>query len=413
MNRRQPPAFGVSFLLHAAALAIAVSLTPRLSLQLSSHAADSSVTKVSVQGQSPAANDLQKKDDDPVVERESSSTLIIQGFTFDFGKIAARGTSLFPFLSLRLPLEPPRPIEQGPRARTRLTNPFASAAPADPNPPLVLSDTALQTVVDSAWSRRYRWRVFRPVRELTASYNADAGRLPLLLRRYVDQNMLQPYLDTAIPDMRLWTELGIAADHADYITFITKYASAHPSTKATTELLFLLDKLAQGSYDALATLIGTSPARMEWTHTTSAEAYELLLTIRRYYRSELDLKDLMGSSQLRGFYDRIRVAILTSVIATTPNGYRASDARFLVGSIYWRQGSVDEAARWWRDMTVDPADSYVTAYSQVLDAVRRAGPNGERLDRGAINSALDDERRNWVDFWETRLKQFGYSFDVY
>jgi len=57
----------------------------------------------------------------------------------------------------------------------------------------------------------------------------------------------------------------------------------------------------------------------------------LLLTIRRYYRSELDLKDLMGSSQLRGFYDRIRVAILTSVIATTPNGYRASDARFLVG----------------------------------------------------------------------------------
>ena len=248
MNRRQPPAFGVSFLLHAAALAIAVSLTPRLSLQLSSHAADSSVTKVSVQGQSrtPAADDLQK-----------------------------------------------------------------------------------------------------------------------------------------------------------------------PSTKVTTELLFLLDKLAQGSYDALATLIGTSPARMEWTHTTSAEAYTLLLTIRRYYRSELDLKDLMGSSQLRGFYDRIRMAILTSVIATTPNGYRASDARFLVGRIYWRQGSVDEAARWWRDMTVDPADSYVTAYSQVLDAVRRAGPNGERLDRGAINSALNDERRNWVDFWETRLKQFGYSFDVY
>jgi hypothetical protein len=63
----------------------------------------------------------------------------------------------------------------------------------------VLSDTALQTVVDSAWSRRYRWRVFRPVRELTAKYSADAGRLPPLLRRYVDQNMLQPYLDTAIP----------------------------------------------------------------------------------------------------------------------------------------------------------------------------------------------------------------------
>jgi len=274
----------------------------------------------------------------------------------------------------------------------------------------VLSDTALQTVVDSAWSRRYRWRVFRPVRELTAKYSADAGRLPPILRRYVDQNMLQPYLDTAIPDMRLWTELGIAADHADYITFITKYASTRPSTKATTELLFLLDKLAQGSYDALTTLVGTSAARMEWTRATSREAYELLVTIRRYYRSELDLKDLLGSSQLRGFYDRIRVTILTSVIATTPNGYRASDARFLVGGIYWRQGRVDEAVRWWRDMTVDPADSYVTAYSRVLEAVRHAGPDGERLDRGAINSVPDDERRK---FFETRLKQFGYSFDVY
>ena len=413
MNRRQPPAFGLSFVLHAAALAIAVSLTPRLSLQSSSGGVGSSVTKVSVQGQppTPAADDPQ--DDDPIVERESSSTLIIQGFTFDFGKIAARGTSLFPFLSLRLPLEPPRAVEQGPRAHARLFSPFATTAPADPNPPLVLSDSALQTVVDSAWSRRHRWRVFRPVREMTAQYNADAGRLPLLLRRYVDQNMLQPYLDTAIPDMRLWTELGIAADHADYITFITKYASEHPSTKATTELLFLLDKLAQGSYDALATLIGMSPARMEWTRTTSREANELFLTIRRYYRSKLDLEDLTGASQLRMFYDRIRVTILSSIIATTPNGYRASDARFLIGGIYWRQGRVDEAVRWWRDMTVDPEDGYVMSYAPVLDAVRRAGPNGEGIDRGVINTALDDERRKWVDFWETRLKQFGYSFDVY
>jgi len=107
------------------------------------------------------------------------------------------------------------------------------------------------------------------------------------------------------------------------------------------------------------------------------------------------------------------VTIITSVITTTPNGYRASDARFLVGGIYWRQGRVDEAVRWWRDMTVDPADSYVTAYSRVLEAVRHAGPDGERLDRGAINSVPDDERRKWVDFFETRLKQFGYSFDVY
>jgi len=336
MIRRQPQAFGLSFVLHVTALAIAVFVTSRPTHWAFASAEAEGVTKVSLQ-QQPSTTPPEDSPADPIVDRRSPSTLVIQGFTFDFGKIASRGTELFPFLSLRLPLEPPRTAEQGKRAPIRWFSPFASAAPGDPNPPLVLSASAQQTVVDSAWSRRYRWRVFRPIRELTAKYNADVGGLPPLVRRYVDQNMLQPYLDTAIPDMRVWTELGIAADHADYIAFITRYASLHPSTKAATELLFLLDKLAQGSYDALMTLIGTNPARLEWTRTTNADAYDLFVTMRRYYRSELDLKDLLGASQLRLFYDRIRMTILTSIVATTPHGYRASDARFLIGTIYWRQ----------------------------------------------------------------------------
>jgi hypothetical protein len=415
VDRRQPPAFGLSFLLHAAALAAAVVVTMRPSHWAFATEASSSVTKVSLEDQPPRSSTDDRPDDpdDLIVDRESPSTLIIQGFAFDFSKVAARGTDLFPFLSLRLPLETPRALEQGQRAPVRWFNPFAAAAPGDPNPPLVLSDSALQTVVDSAWSRRYRWRVFRPVRELTANYNAEVGALPALLRRYVDQNMLQPYLDTAIPDMRMWTELGIAADHVDYIVFITRYASMHPSTKTTTELLFLLDKLAQGSHDALMTLVGMNPARMEWTRSTNAEAYDLFVTTRRYYRSELELKDLVDARPLRLFYDRIRVTILTSIVDTTPNGYRVSDARFLIGAIYWRQSRVDDALRWWRDLAIDPRDNHVTAYSRVLDAVRQAGPNGERLDRGAINGALDDEQQKWIEFWKTRLAHFGYSFDVY
>jgi hypothetical protein len=413
VNRRQPPAFGLSAVLHVALVATAVLLTARPShWAFASGAASSGVIKVSLD-ERPSAPAPEDPPDEPVIDRESPSTLIIQGFTFDFGKIAEQGTTLFPFLSLRLPLEAPRALEQGKRAAVRWFSPFAGAAPADPNPPLVLSSSAQQTVVDSAWSRRYRWRVFRPIRELTVKYNADVGGLPGLVRRYVDQNILQPYLDTPIPDMRMWTELGIAADHADYIAFITRYASMHPSTKTATELLFLLDKLAQGSYDALMTLIGMNPARLEWTRSTNAEAYDLFVTTRRYYRSELELKDLLGTGQLRRFYDRIRITILTSIVATTPNGYRANDARFLLGAIYWRQSRVDEALQWWRELTIEPGDNYVTAYSRVSEAVRRAGPNGERLDRGAINGALDDEQQIWIDFWKRRLAHFGYGFDVY
>jgi hypothetical protein len=394
--------------LHALVLMIAVMQTPLYLWR----AVRVTPVAVHAQQEQPSTDDA-LDDADAIVDRGSASTLVIQGFKFDFGKIAARETALFPFLSLRLPLDPASVLERGARARTRLFNPFATGTPPDPNPPLVLSDRALQDVVDSAWSRRYRWRVFRPVRELTTKYSADAGRLPLLLRRYNDQNMLQPYLDTAIPDMRLWTELGIAADHADYIGFISKYAAQHPSTKATTELLFLLDKLAQGSYDALVTLLGASASRMEWTRATNRDAFELLMDARRYYRAQLAMAHLDDGADLRLFYDRIRIAILSGIVTTTPDGYRASDARFLIGSIYWRQVRSDEALRWWRGMVVDPADDYAAAIASVLEAVRRAGPEGERIDRGAINGALDAEQRGWVEFWRTRLEQFGYAFDTY
>jgi hypothetical protein len=406
--------------LHLAALAIVGSAAPPSYWRAVSQAGGS-IAKVSserlrpftgVPGDPTVPPADESKDLDPLIVENSPTTLIIQNFTFDFGKVSERATGLFPFLSLQLPADGP-PIDRGVAARRRLVNPFASGPPGDSNPPLVLSESALQTVVDSAWSRRYRWRVFRPVRELTSKYNGDTGRLPLLLRRYADETMLQPYLDTEIPDMRLWTELGIAADHTDYIAFITKYASEHPSSKATTELLFLLDKLAQGSYDALATLVGMNPARMEWTRSTNRDAYDLFNNMRRYYRSELALRNLDDYVALRLFFDRIRAAILSGIVRTTPNGYRASDARFLIGSIYWRQLREDEAVRWWREMTVNPQDTYHEAASRVLEAIRRAGPNLQRIDRGAVNDALEGERRKWVDFWETRLGRFGYSFDVY
>src|SRR5262245_59904158 len=186
MNRRQPPAFGLSFILHVAALAIAVWATARPTHWAFAPGDASGVTKVSVHdapssAAPPSADDPR---DEPIIDRESHSTLIIQGFTFDFSKVAAREKELFPFLSLRLPLAPPRTVEQR-RASVPLRwfSPFASAAPGDPNPPLVLSEGAQQTVVDSAWSRRYRWRVFRPVRDLALKYNADVGGLPALLRR--------------------------------------------------------------------------------------------------------------------------------------------------------------------------------------------------------------------------------------
>src|SRR5919108_3876486 len=145
IRRRRGSAFGLSGSLHVLALAIAVSNTPMYLWRAVR------VTPVTVHAQpdQPATDDA--ADDVSAIDRDSPSTLLIQGFAFDFGKIAARETALFPFLSLRLPLDPASVLDRGARARTHLFNPFATGTPPDPNPPLVLSDRALQDVVDSAW----------------------------------------------------------------------------------------------------------------------------------------------------------------------------------------------------------------------------------------------------------------------
>jgi hypothetical protein len=103
----------------------------------------------------------------------------------------------------------------------------------------VLSDSALQSLIDQSWSRRDRWRTFQPIVKLAERYNADIGKLPTVLHAYLDQNGTQPYVDSTVLDPRVWLQLGLAADHVDWVGFISRYASEHPSTRATTELLFL------------------------------------------------------------------------------------------------------------------------------------------------------------------------------
>jgi hypothetical protein len=342
---------------------------------------------------------------------EDSSRVRLPGFTFDFTKVAGRATQLFPFLtgspSLNRVTAPARS-----RSRSRLPNPLAPRRSDARRPPLVLGAAALQSVVDETWSRRDRWRVFHTIADLAASHSPDQGRLPALLAAYVAQNGLQPYIDAGSRDPRLWVELGLAADHADFIDFVTGFASRNPSTKAATELLFLLDKLAQGSLDALSTLVDTEPgADLEWTRRANSGAYDAIVTIRNHYRLVLERRGLTSGQALKAHYDGVRLAILESIVLTTPAGYRAGDARFLIGAIYWRQGKAASARRVWKELSVDPADRYATASADIVAAMRAAEEQG--LDAARINRILEYEQGRWVSFSFDRLWQFGYRFDTF
>jgi hypothetical protein len=80
-------------------------------------------------------------------------------------------------------------------------------------------------------------------------------------------------------------------------------------------------------------------------------------------------RGLDSAEKLRNYYDKVRLAILAGVLRTTPDGYRAGGARFLIGAIYWRQGRAAEALQIWRNITVDPDDTYARVCRELLDAI--------------------------------------------
>ena len=88
----------------------------------------------------------------------------------------------------------------------------------------------------------------------------------------------------------------------------------------------------------------------------------------------------------------------------------------LIGTIYWRAGKPADAIRAWGDLTPDPSDTYVAAYSDISRAIRVvAEQDPSTIDpariTGAINRILDSDHGRWVGFSFDRLRQFGYRFD--
>jgi hypothetical protein len=206
--------------------------------------------------------------------------------------------------------------------------------------------------------------------------------------------------------------LRISSDHADFVDFIMKYVAAHPSTKATTELLFMLDDMVQGSRDTLLALLEIDPDKdLYWTGRTNRDAHDLIAIIQPHYRAKLEQRGIATSEGVTLWYDNVRLEILAAIVSTTPGRYRADDARYLIGSILWKNERRDEALTWWNELRVDPANRYAEASAATLAAI--ANRPAETVSAAAIKQIAAKERRRWVDFWWNRLHQFGQSFSSF
>lgn len=330
----------------------------------------------------------------------------------DIDRIGAHLFVLFPFVSPGLALDAFFAATPS-SSRLVFENPFIRR-PVERVPQkgkrLAMTDAQLQAVVDRAWTRAHRWKAFEPIRQLIQNGNADDERLASLIALYRDQNALQPYADGAIRDLRLWAQLGLAADHADFISFVRAYAVAHPGTKVTTELLFLIDTLAQANADALAVLVETNqPGDLEWTKETHPRAFILAREIQRFHARDIVRLGLTSRQAIDAFYGRGRLSLLMRILQTTPDGYRADDARFLMGEILWNQGDTTAALSMWRAMTAGPSDAtYAVAIAQLRVAVQPETP-----DTRNIRYILRNQQGRWLSFSDDRLRRFGYRADAY
>ena len=327
------------------------------------------------------------------------------GFTFDTSKIRTHRNILFPFLTGELPFLDE--LRQGAETdRRRLHNPLGGRGRQRGSAkPLVLSAAARDALIDRAWSRRDRWKSLKPIADLTARFDADEGDLPAVVRGHVERNLLQPYVESLPPDPRFWVVLGLAADHADVVEFVGRYARAHPSSRTTTELLFLLDELAQASQDAWVILMDTNVDALTLTAAASADNLALAWQIQRSYQAWAREHSVDTPVQLDDKNGAMRLRILQTIIETSPRGYGAADARFLAGRLLWNRNDLAGAIRFWREMDTDER----TVYAEARRNIRQALPADGRVDVVGIVRALAIERSRWLQESADRLARFGYT----
>jgi len=346
--------------------------------------------------------------DVPETEPSAATAAAPDAFAFDTTAIRAHRDTLFPFVTARLAFLDALQAALA-ADRQRLHDPLGRGASTSESPPLTLAPGRLDAMLDAAWSRRERWTNFAPIARLATGYDPDRGHLPALVRGYVDRNLLQPYVETTPRDERFWVMLNLSAGHTDLLEFIGRYVRAHPSSRTTTELLFLLDELAQANRDALTVLLLTDPQQhLGRTRAASQSNYDLAVALQRGYRGWLEEHGLDRPANLDARFDEVRLRILSTIVESSPGGYGAADARFLAGRILWDRGDTAGAVAMWRGTTSDDRDSYAAPRAGIAAALR-----GNGADVVEIVRVLGAERGRWLRQSAARLARFGYRPDTF
>jgi hypothetical protein len=336
---------------------------------------------------------------------QGEETLALPAGEIDISRIRARQDALFPLLTEGLPDLTSARGRTGTREGALAWYVPEAAGKAETRA-LSLTDAELNRLVDKSWSRLERWRSFAEIATLVSEHDPNAGRAADLVRTHIDRNLLQPYQLTRHADAQFWVLLHLAVDQEPVIRFVERFVRDHPGSRVATELLFFLDELVMANHTTLFTLLVTEPERdLTTTRAADPQAYDLAVAIHRRYVGLLRERQLDSPEGIGRTYDDIRTRILTTIIQTTPDGYGAADARYLLGRILWNQERRAEAMETWRAIQPDDRGVYASFYERIRPEVLSPSP----LTMGRISAALGAEYGAWRKSSEARLRQFGYT----
>jgi hypothetical protein len=133
----------------------------------------------------------------------------------------------------------------------------------------------------------------------------------------------------------------------------------------------------------------------------------MIIAIQRHYATWLAEHGLDSVSAIKARYDDVRLRILSTIVETTPGGYRGGDAQFLMGELLFNQGKVTEAAKKWRAIAPDPSDSYASTYVEITNALR----SSSEADTKTISRVLEKSQAARWFVSADRLRQFGWACD--
>ncbi len=195
------------------------------------------------------------------------------------------------------------------------------------------------------------------------SYHKDKGDLPVGVRELYYKNLQRiAFVFSDDPTYFMVDYFQENLNKEDFLIRAMELVSRHRNTKTSAEMLFALEDIYEIQMRAWKQFFKFSEEEESLAAGREQEIrIATLRAVKERYQKVLENKDIKDYNQLSKIYFKRREEIINEIL-NTPEQYRAQDALFELGTIYWQKGEeyqnpedFEKAKEIWLKIPVTPA----------------------------------------------------------